>query len=329
LRNLLNLTRNETLKVLRKKRFLVVLSILIVLIPLFAYGQYTQQERLEAKVGISDWRAQTQQQVTENERRLNSSWITDDRKKVLQLQIDQAKYYLEHDINPSETGAPTFTRIFMQFGSSLFLPLLVIVIAADMVSSEHTEGTIKLLLTRPVKRWKILLSKYISLLIFTTLIVMAMGVASFVISGFFFGYQGWSAPMFTGFTLKNGTFDPSSVQVVTNWQLVLMNYGLGWFSAVVVATLSFMVSILVRSTAAGMGVMLAVLIGGSILVQLAADFPLAKYLFTSHLRITDYVNGTSPLPDITLGYSLTVLLLWMVGSLIISFVTFTKKDVLA
>ena len=134
-----------------------MLVILIVLIPLFAYGQYTQQERLQAKVGVTDWRAQTQQQVTESERRLNSSWITDDRKKVMKLQVDQQKYYLEHDINPSETGAPTFTRIFMQFGSSLFLPLLVIVIAADIVSSEHTEGTIKLLLTRPVKRWKILL----------------------------------------------------------------------------------------------------------------------------------------------------------------------------
>jgi len=329
LRNLLNLTRNETLKVLRKKRFLVVMLILIALIPLFAYGQYSQQQRLEAKVGISDWRAQLQQQVTESERRMNSSWITDDRKKVLQMQVDQQKYYLEHNINPTATGAPTFTRIFMQFGSALFLPLLVIVIAADIVSSEHTEGTIKLLLTRPVKRWKILLSKYISLMIFTTLIVMVMGVASFVISGLFFGYQGWSAPMFTGFSIQNGSFDPSTVQVVSNWQLILMNYGLGWFSAIVVASLSFMVSILVRSTAAGMGVMLAILIGGSILIQLAADFPLAKYLFTSHLRTTDFINGTSPIPDITLGFSLLVLLFWMIGSLIVSFVTFTKRDVLA
>ncbi|MGZ4107180.1 MAG: ABC transporter permease, partial [Tumebacillaceae bacterium] len=158
--NLWNLVQNETLKVLRKKRFLVVLGILLVLIPLMAYGQYTTQARLQAKVGVQDWRAQLQQQITETEHRMQSSYVTDDRKKTLQMQVDQQKYYLEHNLNPTTPGAPSFTRVFMQYGISLFLPLLVIVVASDIVSTEHTDGTIKLLLTRPVKRWKILMSKY-------------------------------------------------------------------------------------------------------------------------------------------------------------------------
>lgn len=328
--SLLRLTRNETLKVLRKRRFTVVLLILLVLIPLFAYGQHVQQERMLAKVGVSDWRAELQQQITESERRLQSTWLSDERKQTLKLQMEQQRYYLDRNINPAETGAPTFTRVFMQFGSALFLPLLVIVVATDLVSSEHTDGTIKLLLTRPVKRWKILLSKYLTLLIYTTLTVTAMGVFAYLISGLFFGYQGIDAPMFTGFTTVNGAIDVSAVQMIPNWKLLLMNYGLGWFSAIVVATLSFMVSVLVRSTAAGMGVMLAVLIGGNILVQLASDFPLAKYFFTSHLRLTDYLNGTPlPIPDATLGNSLAVLAVWAVAGLAVSFLTFTKKDVLA
>ncbi|HEU4962347.1 MAG TPA: ABC transporter permease subunit [Bacilli bacterium] len=327
--SLLRMTRNETLKVLRKKRFAVVMLILLALIPLFAYGQYSQQERLQAKVGVTDWRAELQQSITETERRMQSSWVTDERKQQMELQLEQEKYYLDRNINPSETGAPTFTRVFMQFGISLFLPLLVIVVATDIVSSEHGEGTIKLLLTRPVKRWKILLSKYLTLLIYTTLTVVAMGVFSYLISGLFFGYQGIDAPMFTGFSTVNGAIDTSHVMMVPQWQLILASYGLGWFAAIVVATLSFMVSVLVRSTAAGMGVMLAILIGGSILVQLASDFPLAKYIFTSHLRLTDFINGTSQLPDVTLGYSLIVLTIWAVAGLTVSFFTFTKKDVLA
>ncbi|MGZ4111159.1 MAG: ABC transporter permease, partial [Tumebacillaceae bacterium] len=83
--NLWNLVQNETLKVLRKKRFLVVLGILLVLIPLMAYGQYTTQARLQAKVGVQDWRAQLQQQITETEHRMQSSYVTDDRKKTLQM----------------------------------------------------------------------------------------------------------------------------------------------------------------------------------------------------------------------------------------------------
>ena len=328
--SLLRLTRNETLKVLRKKRFLVVLLILLVLIPLFTYGQYTTQQRILAKVGVSDWRATIQQQITETEHRMQSSWATDENKKVYQMQIDQYQYYLDRNVNPSETGAPTFTRVFMQYGISLFLPLLVIVVASDLVSTELTDGTIKLLLTRPVPRWKILLSKYLTLVLFTTLTVIATGVLAYVISGLFFGYHGWDAPMFTGFQMVNGTLDATTVQMVPQWELILMSYGLGWFAALCVATLSFMISVLVRGTAAGMGVMLALLIGGNILVQMASDFPLAKCLFVTHLRLTDFLSGTPlPIPDITLNYSLTVLSLWTLGALVISFLTFTKKDVLA
>jgi ABC-2 type transport system permease protein len=328
--NLLNLVQNETLKVIRKKRFLVVLGILLVLIPLMAYGQYTTQQRLLAKVGVQDWRAQLQQQITETEHRMQSSYVTDDRKKTLQMQVDQQKYYLDHNLNPATPGAPSFTRVFMQYGISLFLPLLVIVVASDIVSTEHTDGTIKLLLTRPVKRWKILLSKYITLVIFTTITVMATGIFTYLISGLFFGYAGWGAPMFTGFNSVSGALDTSHVQVIPQWKLILMNYGLGWLAQLVVATLSFMVSVLVRGTAAGMGVMLATLIGGNILVQLAADFPLAKYIFVSHLQLTDFINGQPfPVPNVTLNFSIVILLLWGLAGLAVSFYTFTKRDVLA
>lgn len=330
MRNLLGLVENETLKVVRKKRFLVVLLILLVLIPLFAYGQQTQQERLKAKVGINDWRIQLQQQITDTERRLQSASLSDEYKKVLTMQKEQNRYYLDRGINPAETGASTFTRVFMQFGSQLFMPLLIIVVAADIVSTEHTDGTVKLLLTRPVKRWKILLSKYITLLLFTGLTVMAMGVFSYLISGLFFGYKGWDAPMFTGFSMSGGGIDTSAVQMIPQWKLVLMNYGLGFVAAITVATLSFMVSVLIRSTAAGMGVMMAVLIGGTILVQMASDFPLSKYLFVTHLRLTDYINGTPlPIPDLTLPFSLAMLGIWSLGALIVAFVTFSRRDVLA
>lgn len=328
--NLYMLTRNETLKVWRKRRFLVVLLILLALIPIFTYGMYEKEQRIQEKVGERNWRAETEQKIFESERRLQSVNIQDTTKHTLTMQVEQYRYYLDRNINPEATGAPMFTRTFMQFGISLFLPLLIIVVASDIVSTESQDGTIKLLLTRPVKRWRILFSKYVALLLYTTITVMAMGIFAYLISGLFFGYQGWDAPMFTGFNVVNGTFDASSVVMIEHWKLLVMNYGLGWITAIAVATMTFMVSVLVRSTAAGMGVMLAVLIGGNILVQLASDFPLAKYLFVTHLRLTDFVNGTPlPIPDMTLGFSLVMLGVWSIGALVVAFTAFTKRDVLA
>src|SRR5699024_12138861 len=45
--------------------------------------------------------------------------------------------------------------------SRVFLPMLVVILVADMVSGETTSGSIKLLLIRPVSRLKILLGKWL------------------------------------------------------------------------------------------------------------------------------------------------------------------------
>ena len=44
--------------------------------------------------------------------------------------------------------------------------LLTVIVAAGIVASEFSQGTIKMLLTRPVKRWKILLSKFLTVNLF-------------------------------------------------------------------------------------------------------------------------------------------------------------------
>jgi ABC-2 type transport system permease protein len=53
----------------------------------------------------------------------------------------------------------------MEQSISVLLPLLIILLAGDSVCGEFSAKTIKVLLTRAVPRWKVLLSKYIALLI--------------------------------------------------------------------------------------------------------------------------------------------------------------------
>ena len=76
-------------------------------------------------------------------------------------------------------------------------------------------------------------------------------------------------PVLTGFQMKGEHLITDYVHLVPQWKYILMALGLAWFTCTAVATLSFMVSVLVRSTAASMGIMLAALIAGNLLVQLA------------------------------------------------------------
>lgn len=89
-----------------------------------------------------------------------------------------------------------------------------------------------------------------------------------------------------------------------------------------------MLSVLLRSTAAVMGIMLAALISGAILSNMVSSWTSAKYLFMVNLRLTSYISGMAPpIDEMTLSFSMTVLATWALVALIVSFYVFTKRDV--
>lgn len=325
---MIKLIDNEMMKLIAKKRLLIIAAIIGVLVLLFTYAQYKTVQTQREKLGTSDWRTILQQQIIDTQNRLSSSGLSAEWKQQLQISLQQQQYYLDHDINPTQPGAPTFTRTFLENSVDMFIPLMVMVIASDIVSSEHSLGSIKLLLTRPVRRWKVLLSKYITLCLAISVIVFIAALISYLLSGLVFGYKGWGAPILTGFSVNAAGLNTSAVKLLGTWQYVWMDLGMVWFVAIVVGTLSFMLSVLIRSTSAGMGVMLAALISGAILSNMVSSWQSAKYLFMVNLRLTDYLAGQAPpIQGMTLSFSILVLLVWWAAAILIAFIVFTKKDV--
>jgi ABC-2 type transport system permease protein len=322
------LIQNEMMKLIAKKRLIVIGIIIAVLVALFTYAQFKEMETQREKLGTDDWRTILQGRIIDQQNRLGSNRLSDEWREQIQISLQQNQYYLDHDINPSEPGAPTFMRMFLENSIEMFIPLMVMVIASDIVSSEHSQGSIKLLLTRPVRRWKVLLSKYITLGLAVSLIVAMAGILSYLISGVVFGYKGWGAPVLTGFNVTDAGLNTANVKLIDQWQFLLMDFGLVWFVAIVVGTLAFMLSVLIRSTAAGMGVMLAALISGAILNNMVSSWESAKYFFMVNLRLTNYMTGTPPpIEGMTLSFSMLVLFVWWAVALLVSFIVFTRKDV--
>ncbi|MBO9596206.1 MAG: ABC transporter permease, partial [Cohnella sp.] len=195
--------------------------------------------------------------------------------------------------------------------------------------SERSTGTIKMLLTRPVRRWRILLSKLLTLSLYVSLIIVTTIALCYLISGFIFGYSGWDAPIFVGFQVNGAEVNTANVHAVTQGVYLLMQSGLVWFSAMVVAIIGLMVSVLVRSTAASFVTMMATIIAGTILSAMASSWTNAKYLFNVNLELSSYLRGTPPpIEGMTLGFSLAVLGIWGIGALIVSFFVFTRQDIL-
>lgn len=329
------LVQNEVIKLVLKRKMRLIGVLLLVFIGLMSYGQKYAYDKNVARIeslseGASyDWKSLTSQRLSDLERRLESPNIPEDVKSTLAVEIQQLTYFVDNDVNPITPSAAKFTVGFIEQGIMLFIPLLIGILAADLVSGEFSAKTIKVLLTRAVPRWKILLSKYIALIMMTTIVMFIIGALSTLISYAFFHEWGFSEPIATGFSLVEGALNTDSVILVTRFYYTLLVYSLGWFVSLIIATITFLISVLVRSSASAISLLMAFLIGGQFLQFFLSDWLAVKYFFVTNLDLTRYLTGSyQPIEGMSLGFSIMILTIWAIGSLGLSFLIFSKKDIL-
>jgi ABC-2 type transport system permease protein len=320
------LVENEILKIAKQRRFRVVVLILVGLIGLIVFAQARGRERFQNK----DWRVAAQERMAGMQNGLRGGRMPPSMQRWARFEVGRLQYHLDRNLDPEAISGPLFARGFANASSYLLLPLLAIVFASDIVSAEFAGGTIKLLLTRPVGRAWVLASKLAALLLAITLTVLLGGVVAYLFGGIAYGYGGWGAPVLTGFRASGTGFDPSTVRSIALWKDALLAYGLAWFAALCVGAIALLSSVLLRSTAAAMGTMLAALIAGTILPRLAPSWEAQKFLFVTNLPLPDYYSGSPPpIPGLTVGFGVAVLAAWAITAVAVAFGVFLRRDVLA
>lgn len=333
---MLKLIQNEIVKILLKKKLILIAILLLIFVGLFTYGEkYTYEktiDKFEQSTSEStefSWKNLVEQQINDSKNKLKSPYIPESGKKSIEIQIEQMEYYLNNDINPITPSAARFSVSFIEQAVIMFIPLLIIILSSDIVSGEFSTRTIKILLSRATPRWKILMSKYIALLMTSTFVIFLTAIISILISGFVFNSWGFSEPVATGFKVVADSLDASSVIQVSLWQYLLLIYSLSWFVAITIGTISFMVSIFARHTATSIGIMMAALIGGQFLQFFLSDWNIVKYFFVTNMNLPQYLTGSyQPVEGMSLTFSIIILLIWSALSLVVSFRKFIKQDIL-
>jgi len=329
------LIQNEVIKLLLKKKMILIIFLLLIFITLFSYGEkYAYDKNIERLENLSgdmnyDWKSLANQRLKDLDKRLDSPYIPEGGISSIEIEIEQLNYFIENDINPITPSAAKFSVEFVEQGILLFIPLLIVILAADLVSGEFSSKTIKVLLTRAVPRWKILLSKFIALTMMTTILVFIIGVLSTFVSFLFLQRWGLNEPVATGFSLIQGTLNSDYVVLVTRFQYMVLIYSLVWFVSIVLASITLLISVIVNNTASAIGILMAALISGQFLQFFLSDWTLVKYFFVTNLNLTHYLSGSyQVIEGMSLKFSIILLSLWALLSLLISFIVFNREDVL-
>jgi ABC-2 type transport system permease protein len=327
-RGFLGLVQNESLKLLRRGRPQLVLAILALFLGITGWAQHRQLENARAEANGADWHAQVESRIESLERGAQRRRVFKAFTRWQRFEAARLRYHLERGIDPNTETGPLFARAFAVIGASLLLPLLVTVLAADLVTGEVRAGTIKFLLTRPVARWRVLASKVVVAALFASLVVALAGLLAWLIGGVAFGWSGWGAPVLTGFRTTLDGADTSGVRAAPLWLDTLAAYGLAWLGAMAVTALAITFSVLFRSSVGAMGTLMAILVAGTLLGQLATDWQPARWLFPTNLALTQLYSGAPPpVEGMTVGNAAAVLAGWSVAALTLAFAVFGRRDV--
>ena len=192
-----------------------------------------------------------------------------------------------------------------------------VVIAADIVAGEFSGGTIKLLLIRPWSRSKILLAKYIALLLFLLLFLTAFYLFSLLVNGVLFGFGGGTE------VLPADGDERSPLAYITAY------YGFRLIEMIVTVTMAFMISSVFRSSALAIGLSIAMMFGGNIMSAILAlvDKPWVDYILFMNYGLASYLNGGTPIAGRPLAFSLAVLAGYWAIFVALSWYVFHRRDV--
>ena len=203
----------------------------------------------------------------------------------------------------------------------IHVPLLIALVTGDLVSGEGALGTIRLLLTKPISRSKILFSKYFAGCAYTFVMLVWLMFLALVVGKILFGTGDLIVLSGDGLIIyqKQDVF----------WRFAC-GFNVALLSMIMVATLSLTLSCFSDNSIGPIVTTMAIIIIFTIVgnLDLPALQKIQTYLFTTHMAAwRNFFED--PLPVKNIINSAIVLLVHIFILLSIAYYKFNKKDILS
>jgi ABC-2 type transport system permease protein len=315
---LFNLVLNENMKIYRRVRTWVMIG--LVLFVIAGMGALTKTMDHYKSSASGNWKSQLQMENGVIQKKLADKNVTGSERSQLESDLARNQYALDQNVAPEQNTGMKFALDAATLSG--LLTIFAVVVAGDIVASEFSWGTIKLLLIRPKNRTKILLAKYLSTLLFGLLLLAILFVFSYVVGGLLFGFGGAGQPDI--YSDANG-----APHQTTTFLFALLIYGLKAVTMVMIVTIAFMISAAFRSSALAIALSILILFVGDLITVVIGDHSWSKYVLFVNLDLSKYIQGGNVFDGMTLGFSASVLAVYFVIFNACAWLLFVKRDVAA
>ena len=307
-----------------------------------------EEEIKNNKDNPNAWRESLEEEKKTIEDNLKDSSYSEDDKVSFKQRLEEINIYLDKNMKPIEewefNGINYGIKFIFMIGT-LILAAGIAVFMSDIVSGECTPPTLKFLLVQPISRGKVILSKFIAVVI--TVVTMIGGLEALVVVGIsaFTGFDAGKMPQYIGKAFKwdytnaaeNG--GPQLAEVAgsgvlsTRWMYLLESFGLQILFIIACCAFIFMISAIFKSSMITMAVSVILCVAATIIPEMSQTIrSISRFFFTSYGDTTSLVSGYCAMnfnnPNVTLGFGVIVMIATTIVSYIIGHIVFNKKDIL-
>lgn len=334
---MVGLIQNEWVKIFRQISTYIMIGFLVVVLILL--GVLTKFIESNSEPVSENWKEDLQQMVDsyKQDLALGSStsgevpdgvtieadegyYMTPSLRSFYEREVALMEYRIEHDIPPaSEYSVWTFVND--STGLISLVGLLVIIVASGIVANEFSKGTIKNLLIKPYKRWKILLAKYFTTIFFLVFMLAILFISSLILGWLLFGTGQDTSSIHLMY--MNGKVVEQNIVIY-----LMITYFFNSLSIFLLATMAFMISSVFRVSGLAIGISIFLLFTGDLVTNLlAGKFEWAKYILFANTNLMVYFDGTPYVEGMTIIFSIIMMLIYFLLFMVLAFSVFVRRDV--
>ncbi len=159
----------------------------------------------------------------------------------------------------------------------IHVPILVALVSGDIIAGEANMGTLRLLMTKPISRAEMMLTKFLACVIYTIMLLIWMTFLSLVISVVLFG---------TNDLVVAKEAELLQIEKVDVLWRYIAAFGFATVALIVVAALSFLLSAISENSIGPIVATVSIIIVFTIMSEMRIpiyDNTVKPYLFTTHM----------------------------------------------
>lgn len=234
------------------------------------------------------------------------------------------RYIIENKKNVNKPNTLNYQLRTIVDDYELFIIIIILIVSSILIGEEFNKGTIKLLLIKPYKRSKILLSKYVACIILTFFVIIFIILCQLIIGGCLFGFDSLSMGV------VSYDFVHEKLIIINIFMYMLLRILVKLPMLVIVITISFLLGIILNSVIGAFSITMILYTFSEVINSMAIEYNLKfmKYFITLNWNFKDYLfGGLSTYKYLDLKNSILIFLIYVIMLLGAMFISFNKKNI--